>query len=164
LATAPGRFEGTLRAAILRLKYGRRRALGRELGSYLSEHLASGPFVGVQPSVVVPVPLHASRLRERGFNQSELIAREVAAALGAPLAADALLRTRRTRPQVELRATERAANIHGAFDVRSPGLVEGAAVLLVDDVLTSLSTANECARVLKNAGARAVLVAGVARD
>jgi ComF family protein len=162
-AYAPAFFEGTLRRAILRLKYEGRQALATPLGQYLAAFLQRKPFGEVSIDLLVPVPLHASRLRQRGFNQSVLLGHEVGRVLGVPLAEEGLRRIRKTRPQVELRVSERAANVHGAF-AADPAVVNHKTILLVDDVLTSLHTVNECARVLEDAGAKHVYVAAVARS
>jgi competence protein ComFC len=163
-ARAAGRFGGSLRQAILALKYGGKRRLARPLGLYLADYLRTSPFAPADIDLVVPVPLHPSRLRQRGFNQSSLLAREVGAALGVPVQETALRRTRRTKPQAELRASERAANIRDAFTLTDAAFVSGQSVLIVDDVLTTCHTADEIARVLINAGARTVYIAAVARD
>ncbi|HSV73026.1 MAG TPA: ComF family protein [Chthonomonadales bacterium] len=159
-AIGAGLFEGTLRAAILRLKYDGRRRLAEPLGGYLAEALQRAGDLGAD--LVAPVPLHRSRYRQRGFNQSELLARPVAVALGLPLEPGVLRRTRRTRVQALLRASERERNVRGAFAASCPETVSGRRILLVDDVLTTLHTADECARVLIEAGASVVVVAGVA--
>jgi competence protein ComFC len=161
-ARAAGGFQGPLRQAILRLKYGGRRALAEPLGAYLADFLSSNPF-GDDLDVIVPVPLHPSRLRARGFNQAALLCCQVGARLGVPVDAVCLRRVRRTRPQVTLRAGERARNVRGAFAVERPHLVDGKTVLLIDDVVTTCHTVDECARVLSDAGARRVYVASVAR-
>jgi ComF family protein len=103
--------------------------------------------------VVIPVPLHKQRLKERGFNQSLLLAREVARVFGLEVDYRSLKRIRPTRPQVDLKPDERKKNVKGAFDVKSPERVRGRRVLLVDDVFTTGATVSECARVLKKAGA-----------
>ncbi len=113
------------------------------------------------PEVVAPVPLHAKRRRSRTYDQALLLARELAAVRGWRFAPALLERTRATGRQVGRRRDERARNVAGAFRVR--GQVQGRAVLLVDDVVTTGATAAECARVLKRAGARRVEVASVAR-
>lgn len=159
---AAGRYEGALRGAILALKYGRRRRLAAPLGEFLAEHLA-GTLDAPGAWLLVPVPLHRSRLRERGFNQSELLAGAVAASLGGGVEGEALVRVRRTRPQASLPAHKRAANIANAFALRRPERVAGRRVLIVDDVVTTLSTVSECARVLTDGGAVEVRVAAVAR-
>ena len=117
---------------------------------------------GLHDAVVVPVPLHPSRLAERGFNQSALVARRVARRLGAPFVPLALARTRETLRQASLERDARAANVRGAFAVRDRGIVRGRAVLLVDDVQTTGATLEACARTLLDAGATSVARAVVA--
>lgn len=105
--------------------------------------------------VIVPVPLFAARYAERGFNQSELIGRYVANKLGIP-GADALSRVRNNKPQAELKRKERLENLAGCFRVEDAKFIEGKNVLLVDDVATTGTTLNECAILLKEAGAKKV--------
>jgi len=102
-------------------------------------------------------------MHERGFNQSELIARAFVGDRGWPLNVTALRRVRRTKPQATLKADQRAENVRNAFAVAEPDTVRGRRVLLVDDVLTTMHTVTECSRVLKEAGATDVYVAAVAR-
>jgi ComF family protein len=113
--------------------------------------------------LAMPVPLHGSRLRQRGFNQALLLAQGVCGRFSVPLSFDNLYRTRHTRPQVELSGRERAENVRGAFAVARPGEVRDRKVLLIDDVFTTGATMNECAKVLKDAGAASVTVLTLAR-
>jgi ComF family protein len=115
--------------------------------------------------LVVPVPLYRSKRRQRGFNQAELIARAALkkGAFNCELGADVLERTRPTVSQIGLTRAQRIENIRGAFRVPHLNRVKGRSVLLVDDVLTTGTTASECARVLRRGGAEKVLVATVAR-
>jgi ComF family protein len=115
--------------------------------------------------LVVPVPLHRSKRRERGFNQAELIARAALKnkALRYELGADVLERTRPTVSQIGLTRPQRVENIRGAFRVRHLNKVVGRSIILVDDVLTTGTTASECARILRKAGAEKVWIATVAR-
>jgi ComF family protein len=106
--------------------------------------------------LVVPVPLHPMRAAERGFNQSALLARPIAAALGAPLGARVLERVRDTPRQAALDRTDRLVNVRAAFRCREPRVVAGKRVLLVDDVRTTGATITECRAVLAAAGARTV--------
>jgi len=111
----------------------------------------------------MPVPLHKKRLRLRGFNQALLLAHGVSLRFRIPLNYDNLVRTRYTRPQVELSGRERAENVRGAFDLIRSAEVCEKKILLIDDVFTTGATMNECAKVLKDAGARSVTVLTLAR-
>jgi len=114
-------------------------------------------------SLIMPVPLHPARLRERGFNQSVLLAREIARRLSIPLDFMTLKRYIYTEPQVHLGKKERASNVKGAFDVADTGKIVDRNILLVDDVYTTGSTVQECARVLVKNGASSVAVLTLAR-
>ena len=167
-AAAYGSYEGGLRDLIHLLKYQHVRPAAPVLGRMLSEvieHLAPS-FAGSVP-VVVPVPLHASKLRERGFNQVELFTRAALklkpAGLGLVLYPDALERTRPTASQTGLTIHQRRENIRGAFNVRRADTIRDRDVLLVDDVMTTGTTVSECARIVRRAGAARVWVATVAR-
>jgi ComF family protein len=113
--------------------------------------------------VLVPVPLHPRRRRERGYNQSELLARELSIRTGLELAARALVRRVDTLPQAGLSAAGRRRNVAGAFAVRKRTKVSGRVVVLMDDVMTTGATALACARILKDAGAAEVRLLSVAR-
>ena len=161
-ARAATRFDGPVREMIHRFKYDRRVQLARPLGLITAETLA--PWAAATTSdLVVPVPLHVRRLRQRGFNQAVLIGQVLAHQWQLPLDRTGLRRIRWTEPQINLSAAERTANVRGAFAVSAPSRVEGRRVLLVDDVFTTGSTVAECARALKGAGATEVRVATVAR-
>jgi ComF family protein len=168
-----GAYEGALRDILHALKYGRRRSLAQRLSRMMAEH---GRDVLADAQIVVPVPLHRRRERERGFNQADDLAR----GLGLPIV-QALRRTRMTRPQVDLPKEERRENVQDAFAMATngaffilrhsgraearplQGAVEGAVVVLVDDVATTGATLDACARVLKDAGAVEVRALTAAR-
>lgn len=160
-AAAPLLYAGRVAELIHDYKYLYKTHLRRPLALLMVQEGAH--FLSPAPEAVMPVPLHRSRLRQRGFNQALLLAEVVAGRLRVPLVRQGLLRTRPTEPQVNLSADERRQNVRGAFSVPDERCVAGRRILLVDDVLTTGSTANECARVLKAAGARDVRVATAAR-
>jgi ComF family protein len=158
-ARSAGLYEGTLREAVHAFKFAGKTALARVLTELAIEQC--GEALRVLPDVVVPVPLHRSRQRERGFNQSALLAAGIARRLAVPCSGPLLRRRRPTRAQSDLSAGERRANVRGAF-VASGG-VAGRHVLVVDDVLTTGATVSECAHALLGAGAVTVGVLTVAR-
>jgi ComF family protein len=168
-AVAYGSYEGGLRELIHLLKYEQVRPAAGVLGRMLGEAIAGlAPKLNQTLPLVLPVPLHAAKLRQRGFNQSELIARAALkspalSAMSWPLHASILERTRATESQTGLTRHQRQENIRGAFRVLNSQTVAGRAVLLVDDVFTTGTTVSECARLLRKAGASQVWVATVAR-
>ncbi len=158
-AVAAGIFEGPLREAIHLYKYRPLRALGAPLAAWMAGQVQ----IDQRPDLVLPVPLHRKRLKQRGFNQALLLAQGIARKFTFELSYDNLLRTRQTRPQVELSGEERSANVKDAFGLLRPKEIEGKGILLIDDVFTTGATMNECARVLKTAGALAVVAFTLAR-
>ena len=152
-------FEGPLRSSIHRFKYRGEYARGRYLGSLLADAAATA-LDGVALDLVLPIPLHPRRQRERGFNQAQILAEAVAARLGVPLGQD-LLRIVDTRSQVGLDYAGRRANMQGAF--RSGPGVRGASVLLIDDVVTTGATMEAAGLALLEAGARHVRGLALAR-
>ena len=152
---AVGPYEGSLRAIVHALKYDGRRRIGRPLGLLLAER-GAGILAGAD--FVVPVPLHGSRQRARGFNQ----AAEIAQYLGLPVTR-ALRRVRATPSQIDLPAGRRHANVRGAFALARRTSVAGAIVVLVDDVSTTGATLEACARVLRENGAKEVRALTAAR-
>lgn len=157
-----GPYEGPLRTAIHELKYGGQRRVAARLVEASLRDPSVRALVG-PGSVLVPVPLHPRRRRERGFNQSELLAREIARRTGAPVAPDALVRRADTPPQTGLSAAARRANVKGAFAVRQRARIAGRSIVLIDDVFTTGATAQACARALREAGASDVRLLTMAR-
>jgi ComF family protein len=158
-ARAAFRYAAPVDKLIQHLKYHDRLELSRLLGGYLAKHLQA--LNDPLPDVVVPVPLHSSRLRERGYNQSLEIARFVAQPLELPINWKDAQRIRPTMPQTELPREQRRKNVHGAF--MAGGAFAGRRVAIVDDVMTSGYTANALAESLLRSGAVEVRVWVVAR-
>jgi ComF family protein len=154
--------QGPVREAIHQYKYSRAYWFERFLAGLLNQAAVPELKRGVW-DVIMPVPLHPMKRREREFNQAERLARRLSLATGIPLRADVLKRPRPTETQARLSREERARNIRGAFVVREGIELEGEQVVLVDDVLTTGATANACAEALAERGAGAVCVWTVAR-
>lgn len=156
------RFEGPLREAVHALKYNRRRTVAAPLAEHMARQLSGHVRTlraasNARQMLLCPVPLHASRLADRGFNQSAELARTLAEQWGLDcLPADALQRVRITEKQVELDQAARQANVAGAFAVMDATMVTGSVILLVDDVCTTGATLDECARALLSGGAAVV--------
>jgi len=161
-ARAVGLYEGVLRDLIHAMKYQRVYGLVRPLGDLLRQHF-SAYWGECLPEALVPVPLHRSRLRIREFDQALALASHVSQSVAIPLWADVLIRHRPTLSQVGLSAAERRRNIRGAFTVQKPQCCAGKALLLIDDVYTTGATVQECARLLRQAGAARVDVYTLAR-
>ena len=145
-------YDDLPRSIALRLKYGRKVALARTMARYMAP--LKGEWAG--NSIIVPVPLHRWRLWSRGFNQSVLVARELSKTWEIALGSQLLRRVRRTRPLKGMNHAQRRKAVAGAFAVTDADSVKGRTVILIDDVLTSGSTAQACAKVLQRAGASRV--------
>jgi competence protein ComFC len=161
-AVAAYRSRGLVRKLVHEFKYARQRHLRYPVAGWLRETLGDPRLHGRHFDVIVPVPLHPARERERGFNQAMLLAELLAPAVTAPLR-PVLERTRYTTTQTAYDRAERMENLHGAFRLRKNQDVRDLRVLLIDDVLTTGSTLSECARVLRAAGAVSVHAATAAR-
>jgi ComF family protein len=157
-----GLYEGVLREAVLSMKSRLGEMLAECVGRLWVRH-AEKQFREIGADAVVPVPLHWWRRWRRGYNQSEALAEAIAQHLRIPLAVRGLRRIRHTPHQMGLGAVERRANLRGAFRAAPNEVLKGKVVLLVDDVMTTGSTASEAARALVEAGAKRVVVAVLAR-
>jgi ComF family protein len=154
--------SGPLREAIRHFKYRDVRVLAAPLGKLMAQGWAVLPPADVLPDAIVPVPLHASRERERGYNQAALLAHELSSRVRLPVEEDVLVRSRKTVPQVGLDVTERRANVLHAFQCSSTGLA-GRRVLLVDDVCTSGATLQAASDALREGGVSSVWAYTLAR-
>jgi ComF family protein len=162
VARAVGRYETTLLEAIHRFKYNRKISIGEILGKLMAE-FEYPAFTISDYSLIIPVPLHPKKLRERGFNQAVILAREISRSFSLLLDFETLRRHIYTEPQISLGKKERERNVHGVFSVTDPGKIKGKTIILVDDVYTSGNTVKECARVLMKNKAAAVAVLTLAR-
>jgi competence protein ComFC len=161
-AVAAYRSRGLVRKLVHEFKYGRQRHLRHPLSEWLHETMNDPRLRDRHFDLIVPVPLHPARERERGFNQAALLAELLARRVAVPLRA-VLERVRYTTTQTAYDRAERMENLRDAFRLRKNMNVRELHVLLIDDVLTTGSTLSECARVLKSAGAGSVCAATAAR-
>lgn len=158
---SPFRFDGVIRQAIHQLKYRNLKALALPLSQLLQDYLNTNHLPG---EVLVPAPLHRKRLRERGYNQSGLLARELGKLVNLPVVDDCLIRQHHALPQARTSTVdERRSNVAGAFSCRDRSLHDKQ-VLLIDDVSTSGATLDACAAALKAAGAASVWGLVLARE
>lgn len=153
-----GAYDGALRKLIHLFKFEGVRPLARPLGGFLAQALPRE----LRFDVIVPMPLHWQRRWRRGFNQSELLAREIGRRWNLPVH-KLVRRKRATAPQAGLTSSQRRKNVQGAFEATKRAKLHGMSVLLIDDVLTTGATAGACARVLKRAGAAHVSLLALAR-
>lgn len=163
-AVAYGAYEGALRELIHLFKYNGIKPAGKMLGRLLNQSVAEMHLPA--SFIVIPVPLWSGKRQTRGFNQAEAIAQafvSLQSASGVQMDTSIMARTRDTASQTGLTRHQRRANVRGAFKVLRPERVKDCTVLIVDDVMTTGTTAGECARVLRRAGAKEVFVATVAR-
>ncbi len=161
-AVAAYRGRGIVREIIHEFKYARQIHLRHLVAHWLRAALDDERLRDISFDLIVPVPLHPARQRERGFNQAGLLAESLSAETSMP-STPVLERIRYTTTQTALDRSERMENLHNAFRLRKNADVRGLRVLLIDDVLTTGSTLSECARVLKRAGAISVHAATAAR-
>lgn len=151
---SPLLYSGKARTLVYALKFGGKKYVARLFGAMMSDAFLS---CGMEGEIIVPVPMTDRERKKRGFNQAELLARDVGARLNMPVL-PALVKHRETAPQKELTGRERESNLKGCFSAAYAEYIAGRKILLVDDVFTTGATANECARTLLGAGAASVSV------
>jgi len=157
MARALGSYDGSLQETIHRWKYEGRTSLTPFLGKWMTEGLTRYWDPNLF-DLLIPVPLHLYRLRERGFNQAVLLVKELNRRTGIPYQKRILEKRKPTAPQVSLSGVERERGVRGSFHVVGREELEGKSLLLVDDVYTTGATVNECSKVLLAAGAKEVNV------
>ena len=161
-AYSPCAYEGVVRELIHKFKYNGREHLGEPLSRLMSEFVREYNLPIDYVDCIVPIPLHKTRLREREFNQSEILSRHLAQEFNKELVDNCIERYRHTRTQTELETHQRVSNVKNSFRVVDPQAIKDKNILLVDDVLTTGATSSEAAQALKNAGANIVLVLTIA--
>jgi ComF family protein len=157
-AFSPCVYTGAIKKLIHEFKYSGKDYLGKPLGKLMNEFIRDYRLPVEYIDFVIPVPLHKSRMREREFNQAQLLGEQVCVEFGLKMLTGAMKRSRPTRTQTELSFEERRRNVENSFTVNDPEKVRGANILLVDDVLTTGSTSSEAAGALKAAGAGVIFV------
>jgi len=157
-AFSPCAYTGTIKKLIHEFKYSGKDYLGEPLGRLMNEFIQDYRLPIGYLDFIIPVPLHKSRLREREFNQARLLSEKVAKEFNKKVLPDVLVRNRPTKTQTGLDFEERRKNVEKSFTVNDPGLIKGANLLLIDDVLTTGATSSEAAKVLKDSGAGVIFV------
>lgn len=157
VARSAGLYDGKLKEALQEFKFRGKRSLAKPLGRLLAlEAIKDERFL--EADLIIPVPMHRVKLAQRGYNQSELLAKEVAVKLGIPFEKDVLVKIRHTADMVGLGREERSKNLQGAFFVQDHNIVLQKSILLIDDIFTTGFTALSCSETLLKAGAKKVLV------
>jgi ComF family protein len=153
--------EGPFQHIAHALKYKEYKSIGVELGKRIGALMQNWD---IEADLIIPVPLHSIKQRERGYNQSELIARGIATVIGKPIVTNAVYRTRHTQTQTKLTIEERRKNMENAFNTFNSAskILNGKSCLLVDDVITTGATTNSCAKSILSAGATTIISASAA--
>ncbi|AEY64378.1 putative amidophosphoribosyltransferase [Clostridium sp. BNL1100] len=154
-----GRYSDFLKEAVRRFKFSNKSSYYRTFGKLLALKIENTRQL-VSFDIIVPVPLHKSRQKQRGYNQAELMAEQIAKTLKIPCGKNLLIKSSATKSQSMLKRTERLLNLEDAFMAVNDGLIANKNILLIDDIVTTGSTVNQCCKALKQAGAERV-IAGV---
>lgn len=157
------RYRGELKDALLLFKYRRFKPLGKNLAGFVFETQKKEDGIWWDVDAIIPVPLHPRRIKERGFNQARVLAKELGRIKGIPIEGSVLKKIKNNPPQTSLKQEERLRNVRGAYGIVNQERIKGRVVLLVDDVFTTGSTIRECATLLRRAGAREVRAVTVAQ-
>ncbi|MCK4358881.1 MAG: ComF family protein [Candidatus Cloacimonetes bacterium] len=156
------KFDNIIQLLIHNLKYNEYMKIGKHLGELLANRLSKYEFIS-DIDFIIPVPLHKVKERERGFNQSYLISKEISNILKIPLGKNIIKRSKYTKTQTKLTKEEREKNVGDAFEIKYPELVKEKIFLIVDDVITTGSTMKSIALLLKGIGARKFYAASISR-
>ncbi|MDR3125104.1 MAG: ComF family protein [Endomicrobium sp.] len=156
-------YKGNLRKLILKFKYSNRPFLYKDFAFEMNKSIQEYDFFK-SSDFIIPVPLNILRKIKRGYNQAELLAKEVSIKTEIPILRNILFRKKITKPQFKLSKSERIKNIDNSFIVKNKNVIKGKTILLVDDIATTCSTVSSCANVLKGNGAQKVYVLTLARD
>jgi ComF family protein len=164
-ARAAGEYRDLLKKAIHFFKYRKKDRLKIPLGKILVEYLKNCDIKEYfyECDLIIPVPLHPKRLKERSFNQAQLLAEILGEELKIPVISDNLIRVKETSSQINLNKKEREENVRGAFSLKEKENIKGKNILLIDDVYTTGSTVRECAKILKKFGAKKINVLTLAK-
>jgi len=157
-AFSPCLYTGVIKKLVHEFKYSGKDYLGNPLGRLMNKFIKEYRLPVEYLDFIIPVPLHKSRMREREFNQAQVLGEQVAKEFNKKILPDILLRNRPTRTQTELTFEERRRNVEGSFTVRDARPIKDANILLIDDVLTTGATSSEAAKTLKDSGARIIFV------
>lgn len=157
-AFSPCAYTGALMKLIHEFKYSGKDYLGKPLGKLMNTFIRDYQLPIQHLDFVIPIPLHKSRLREREFNQADILSQEVSREFDLKVLTDCLIRVKPTKTQTELTFAQRCQNMEKSFFVTKPELIKNTNLLLIDDVLTTGATSNEAAKCLKSAGAQKVLL------
>jgi len=157
-AFSPCLYTGTIKKLIHEFKYAGKDYLGKPLGELMNKFIKDYRLPIAYLDFIIPVPLHKSRMREREFNQAQVLSEQVAKEFNKKILPDVLVRSRPTRTQTELSFEERRKNVESNFTVKNSECIRGANLLLIDDVLTTGATSSEAAKTLKDSGARVIFV------
>lgn len=157
-AFSPCRYDGVIKELIHSFKYAGKDYLGAPLSRLMVEFIREYNLPIEYMDYIIPLPLHSAKMREREFNQAEILSRHIAVEFNKDILKGNLIRRRFTRTQTELEPQERFLNVKGSFSLREPDKIKGKNLLLVDDVLTTGATASEAAGALKDNGANIVFV------
>jgi len=158
-ARSPFLYDGLIKEAIYKLKYGDARYLAYPFSAYLVDEYISNNF---SCDICIAVPLAPKRLKQRGYNQAYLLAKNFAKHISIPVIENVLIRIKETMPQAKQSNKDRAENMLGAFKIVNKTIIKGKNILLIDDIYTTGATVKECAKVLKSAGAKAIFVLTIA--